>query len=39
MIAPMDRGSEKFSIGSQGEEPQSYGPQARVLNNLNWLAV
>jgi hypothetical protein len=25
----------KFSIGGQGEAPQSYGPQARVLHNLN----
>jgi hypothetical protein len=25
----------KFSIGGQGEAPQSYGPQVRVLNNLN----
>jgi hypothetical protein len=30
---------QKFSIGGQGEAPQSYGPQARVLNNLNGVGV
>jgi hypothetical protein len=28
-----------LSIGGQGEAPQSYAPQAKVLNNLNGVGV
>jgi hypothetical protein len=31
--------AEKFSIGGQGEASQSYGQQAKALNNLNCLGV